>query len=69
MNHSPHICHPLCKPRFTEKQGQYLAFIHAYCRIMGQPPAEADMQRHFKVTPPTELKSAIRPRRRSIRWF
>ena len=38
---------------FTEKQGQYLAFIHAYTRINRRPPAEADMQRHFGVTPPT----------------
>ncbi len=53
MNHSPDICHAPCKPRFTDKQGQYLAFIHAYSRIMSQPPAEADMQRHFQVTPPT----------------
>ena len=40
-------------PPFTAKQGQYLAFIHAYGRIFRQPPAEADMQRHFRVTPPT----------------
>ena len=38
---------------FTAKQGQYLAFIYAYDRIFGRPPAEADMQRHFRVTPPT----------------
>ncbi len=38
---------------FTEKQGQYLAFIAAYTQIMRQPPAEADMQRYFQVTPPT----------------
>lgn len=41
------------KPAFTEKQGQYLAFIHAYTLVMGQPPAEADMRRFFAVTPPT----------------
>ena len=41
------------KPSFTAKQGQYLAFIYAYTRIMRRPPAEADMQRHFQVTPPT----------------
>ena len=40
-------------PRFTPKQGQYLAFIHAYTRINRRPPAEADMQRHFQVTPPS----------------
>lgn len=39
--------------RFTEKQGHYLAFICVYKRIFGQPPAEADMQRHFRVTPPS----------------
>ena len=38
---------------FTEKQGQYLAFIYAYGRIFRRPPAEADLQRHFRVTPPT----------------
>ena len=40
-------------PTFTEKQGQYLAFIYAYGRIFRRPPAEADIQRHFGVTPPT----------------
>jgi len=39
-------------PSFTEKQGQYLAFIHAYTLVNGRPPAEADMQRFFQVTPP-----------------
>jgi Mn-dependent DtxR family transcriptional regulator len=41
------------KPRFTEKQGQYLAFIHSYTKVNGKPPAEADMQRYFRVTPPS----------------
>lgn len=40
-------------PTFTEKQGQYLAFIYAYTRVNGVPPAEVDLQRYFKVTPPT----------------
>ena len=43
----------LMKPKYTEKQGQYLAFIHYYSKIHGCPPAEADMQRYFKVTPPS----------------
>ncbi len=38
---------------FTEKQGQYLAFIYNYTKINGRPPAEADIQRYFRVTPPT----------------
>jgi DNA-binding MarR family transcriptional regulator len=40
-------------PRFTDKQGQYLAFIDAYTRVHGRPPAETDMQRHFGVSPPS----------------
>ena len=39
--------------RFTEKQGQYLAFIYVYARMFRQAPAEADMQRHFCVSPPS----------------
>ena len=38
---------------FTEKQGQYLAFIYAYSRMFRCSPAEADMQRHFRVSPPS----------------
>lgn len=41
------------KPAFTDKQGQYLAFIHAYTLVIGRPPAEADIQRFFAVTPPS----------------
>lgn len=39
--------------KFTDKQGQYLAFIHAYTLAIGRPPAEADIQRFFAVTPPS----------------
>jgi hypothetical protein len=39
--------------RFTDRQGQYLAFIDAYTRVHGRPPAEADMQCHFRVSPPS----------------
>jgi SOS-response transcriptional repressor LexA len=39
--------------RFTDTQGQYLAFIDAYTRVHGRPPAETDMQRHFGVSPPS----------------
>jgi SOS-response transcriptional repressor LexA len=40
------------RPRFTSRQGQYLAFIHAYTLVIGRPPAEADMQRFFRVSGP-----------------
>jgi len=37
-------------PRFTEKQGQYLAF-GAYSQVNGRAPTERDLQRYFCVTP------------------
>jgi hypothetical protein len=41
------------KAGYTPKQGQYLSFIHYYTKIHGLPPSEADMQRYFRVSPPT----------------
>jgi Mn-dependent DtxR family transcriptional regulator len=40
-------------PAYTTKQGQYLAFIYYYTKLNRRPPAEADIQRYFEVTPPT----------------
>jgi repressor LexA len=45
---------------WTEKQGQYLAFIYNYTVIHGEPPAEADMQRFFRVSPPTVHQMVLR---------
>jgi len=41
------------RPSFTPRQGQYLAFIHAYRCLHGLAPAEADIQRYFRVSPPS----------------
>lgn len=41
------------KAKYTRKQGQYLAFIYYYTKIHGYAPAEADMQRYFKVSWPS----------------
>jgi DNA-binding MarR family transcriptional regulator len=38
---------------FTDKQGQYLAFIYVYTHMFQRAPAETDMQRHFHVSPPS----------------
>jgi Mn-dependent DtxR family transcriptional regulator len=38
---------------FTPTQGQYLAYIHLYTRLHRRPPAEADIQQYFRVTPPS----------------
>jgi len=40
------------RPGFTARQGQYLAFIHAYTLVNGRAPAEADMQRFFRLSGP-----------------
>ena len=53
MNQMPGRCLPASQPGFTPKQGQYLAFIRAYTLVLGRPPAEADLQRFFQVTPPS----------------
>lgn len=53
MNHGSEPGHAPSQPRFTQKQGQYLAFVHAYTLVLGRPPAEADLRRHFRVTPPS----------------
>jgi repressor LexA len=37
---------------YTPRQGQFLAFIYYYTKLNGIPPAEADMQRYFRVTAP-----------------
>ena len=40
-------------PLFTKRQGQYLAFIHAYTKLNRRAPAHTDIQRYFGVSPPT----------------
>ena len=53
-------------PRFTDKQGQYLAYIHTYTLLHGRPPAEADMQQYFGVTPPTVHRMVVELERRGL---
>ena len=43
---------PPVQSTYTARQGQYQAFIYYYTKIHRQPPAEADMQRYFHVSPP-----------------
>ncbi|MHB1845875.1 MAG: LexA family protein [Deltaproteobacteria bacterium] len=51
---------------FTPRQGQYLAFIYAYTRLAGRPPAEADIQHHFRVSPPTVHQMLLTLERRGF---
>ena len=39
--------------KYTPRQGQYLAFIAAYTKLNRRPPAEADIQLYFQVSPPS----------------
>jgi len=66
FDHDVDLMSSTSPPRFTEKQGQYLAFIHAYSLIHKQPPAEADIQRFFEVTPPTVHNMIVELERRSL---
>ena len=58
MNQIDSASKPGPERTFTQKQGQYLAFIWAYTRVLGRPPAEADLQRYFRS-----------PRPRFTKWF
>jgi DNA-binding MarR family transcriptional regulator len=53
MNRKSGAARSLSAHSFTEKQGQYLAFIYTYSHMFRRPPAETDMQRHFQVSPPS----------------
>jgi len=46
MNRKSGAARGLSAQGFTEKQGQYLAFIYTYSHMFRRPPAETDMQRH-----------------------
>ena len=41
------------KNTFTKLQGQYLAYSALYTKLHRRPPAEADIQSFFGVTPPS----------------
>lgn len=45
---------------FTDKQGQYMAYIHCYTKIDGRPSAEADMQQYFKVGAPSVHQMVVK---------
>ena len=51
---------------FTERQGQYLAFIHAYSKVNGRPPAQTDLQRFFAVTAPSVHQMILALQRRGL---
>ena len=53
-------------PTHTERQGQFLAYIHQYSIVNGCAPAEADMQRFFQITPPSVHSMVLTLERRGL---
>jgi DNA-binding MarR family transcriptional regulator len=53
-------------PTYTERQGQFLAYIHQYSLVNGCAPAEADMQRFFQITPPSVHAMVLTLERRDL---
>jgi hypothetical protein len=51
---------------FTAKQGQYLAFIYWFTKIHRQAPAEADLQRYFRVSAPGVHEMILTLERRGL---
>src|SRR5580698_3264639 len=62
MNRAAGDSHPI----FTPRQGQYLAFIHAYTLVNGRPPAQADIQRFFQLTPPSVYQMLLTLERQGL---
>ena len=52
--------------RFTPTQGQYLAFIQHYTVLHGRAPAEADMQRYFRTSPPAVHQMVLALEKRGL---
>jgi hypothetical protein len=48
------------KARFTHRQGQFLAFIHLYRQLHRQGPAELDLVKFFRVSPPAVHDMIVR---------
>jgi len=54
------------KPPYTSRQGQFLAYINHYTTLHGRPPAEAEMMRFFRVTPPSVHQMVLTLERRGL---
>ena len=45
--------------RYTPRQGQFLSFIYYYTKVNGRPPAELDIVRYFRISPPAAHQMVI----------
>src|ERR1041385_2466957 len=51
---------------YTPRQGQFLAFIHAYTRLHKQPPSEMEMATYFGVSPPSVHQMVVTLQNRGL---
>ena len=54
------------KKPYSQKQGQYLAFIHYYSKVHRMAPAELDIQKYFRVSPPSVHDMILRLEERGL---
>jgi len=59
MNQKSGLSRRSSRQRFTEKQGEYLAFIYVYSHMFQRSPAETDMQRYSGVQSPSVHQMVI----------
>jgi hypothetical protein len=53
-------------PTYTERQGQFLAYIHQCSVLNGCAPTEADMQRFYQITAPSVHSMVLTLERRGL---
>lgn len=51
---------------YTPRQGQYLAYIHAYTMRHRRPPSEAELAARFGVSPPSVHQMVLTLERRGL---
>ncbi len=56
----------MTNPAPTERQGQFLAYLHQYSIVNGCAASEADMQQYFQITPPSVHSMVLTLERRGF---
>lgn len=51
---------------YTPRQGQFLAYIHAYTALHGEPPSEVEIAAHLNVSPPSAHQMLVTLERRGL---
>jgi DNA-binding MarR family transcriptional regulator len=62
----PQNSSPKPELRWTDRQAQYLAFIHDYTKVNRQSPAETDIARFFGLAPPSVHRMIVELEQRGL---